>query len=333
MKRRNFLKFGVTSFASALCGSAGLLSWSPRAHAATINKTFYITEGYITQPDGADVYFKGFSEDNNSLNVPGQSMVIQQGDTVNVTIVNTLGSSHSFVIDGVVDSGRISGGRSATVSFTADRAGSYMYYDARNAPYNRLLGLHGGLAIMPNGSSDELYSGSPTFKQQYFWVINDIDPVWHESIRQGNTPNTDFKPSYFTINGLSMRVPGHPDYANPAIDSGYDPRSRIEGAIGERALIRTLHAGMCIHSMHWHANHVEWLTRNGEILSNVWEKDTILLPNNKGKLDVIYPFAPPPDAYPPVTTGKFPMHFHDEMTQTAGGGLYQFGVATTIAFK
>ena len=98
-------------------------------------------------------------------------------------------------------------------------------------------------------------------------------------------------------------------------------------------MIRTLHAGMCVHSMHWHANHVEWLSRNGKILDDVWEKDTVLLPNNKGKVDVIYPFAPPPDAYPPVTKGHFPMHFHDEMTQTAGGGLDQFGVATSMTFK
>jgi len=333
MKRRGFLKFGAAGIASALGSTAGLLSWIPRANAITVNKTYYITDGYITQPDGQDVYFNGFSDASNSLNVPGEPMIVQEGDTVNITIVNTLSRSHSFVIDGVVDSGPVNAGSTITFSFTVNQAGSYMYYDGLNAPYNRLLGLHGGLAVMPNGSSNELYAGSPIFKQQYFWLINDIDPVWHDQVRLGRTPQTTFKPYYFTINGLSMRVPGHADYANPDIDAGYDPRSRIEGKIGDRALIRTLHAGMCTHSMHWHANHVEWLTRNGNILPDIWEKDTILLPNNKGKLDVIYPFAPPPDAYPSVTTGKFPMHFHDEMTQTAGGGLYQFGVATTIAFK
>lgn len=333
MKRRDFLKAGTAGFTGSILAGVGLISWTPRAHAATINKTYYITDGTITQPDGVDVYFKGFSSNRNTITVPGEQLVVQQGDTVNITIVNTLGSSHSFVIDGVVNSGRIRGGRTTTVSFNADSAGSFMFYDSRNAPYNRLVGLHGGFAVMPAGSNDELYPGSPTFKQQYFWLINDIDPKWHDAIRRGRTPSSSFKPYYFTINGRSMRVPGHPDYTNPAIDSGYNPETRLEGSIGDRALIRVLHAGMCVHSMHWHANHVEWLTRNGQILEDIWEKDTILLPNNKGKLDVIYPFAPPPDAYPPVTKGHYPMHFHDEMTQTAGGGLYQFGVATTIAFK
>lgn len=333
MKRRDFLKAGTAGAAGSVLAGLGLISWTPRSQAATIDKTYYITDGFISQPDGVDVYFKGFSSNRNSLDVPGEQLVVQQGDTVNITIVNTLRSSHSFVIDGLVDSGRIRGGRTVTVSFVADTPGSYLFYDKRNAPYNRLVGLHGGLAVMPSGSANELYPGSPTFVQQYFWVINDIDPAWHNTIRRGRTPTTRFKPYYFTINGRSMRVPGHPDYGNPDIDAGYNPQTRLEGSIGDRTLIRILHAGMCTHSMHWHANHVEWLTRNGIILEDIWEKDTILLPNNMGSVDVIYPFDAPPDAWPPVTTGHYPMHFHDEMTQTAGGGLYQFGIATTIAFK
>ncbi|WP_126455906.1 multicopper oxidase domain-containing protein [Sulfuriflexus mobilis] len=333
MNRRNFLKFGSAGIASALIGTSGLITWAPRALAATISKTFYITEGFITQPDGVDVYFRGFSPDTNSLTVPGAQMIVQEGDTLQITIVNTLGTSHSFKIDGVVDSGTIGGGQTKTVAFTVNKAGSYLYYDGLNAPYNRLVGLQGALAVMPTSSSNELYAGSPTFVQQYSWVTNDIDPAWHDALRLGNTPASVFKPYYFTINGRSMRVPGHPDYANPDIDSGYATDTRIEGSIGDRALIRILNAGMCVHSVHFHANHVEWLASNNQARTNVWLKDTLRLTDNKGSLDVIYPFAPPPDAWPPVTTGHFPMHFHDEMTQTAGGGLYQFGAATTIAFK
>lgn len=333
MNRRNFLKFGSAGLASGFLGSAGLVSWSPRAEAATITKTLYITEGFITQPDGVDVYFKAFSPSRSLLSIPGQPIIAQEGDTLEITIVNTLNTSHSFTIDGVFDSGSISGGRSKTFSISLDKAGSYLYHDGSNAPYNRLVGLHGALSVMPSGSNDELYSGSPTFKQQYSWIMNDIDPAWNNDIRNGNTPRSTFKPRYFTINGLSMRVPGHPDYANPDIDSGYGHGTRVEGKIGDRALIRILNAGMCIHSVHFHANHVEWLARNNKARNNVWLKDTLRLPNNKGGVDAIYPFSPPPDAWPQVTKGYFPMHLHDEMTQTAGGGLYQFGCATTIAFK
>ncbi len=333
MERRTFLKLSSSSVASVLAASTGLLSWSSRAHAAILSQTLYLTEGTITQPDGVDVYFRSFSPTNNNLTVPGMQLIVQEGDTVRITIVNTLGTSHSFKIDGIVDSGRISGGQTRMVEFQVRNAGSYLYYDGLNAPYNRLSGLHGAFSVMPKGSSNELFKGSNNFVQQYTWVTNDIDPVWHNNFRNNRTPRSRFIPRYFTINGRSMRVPGHPDYSNPDIDAGYAADTRIEGHIGDRALIRIRNAGMCIHSMHFHANHVEWLTRNGQPRPEVWLKDTVQLPNNNGGVDVIYPYELPPDAMPSVSTGYFPMHMHDEMTQTAGGGLYQFGAATTIAFK
>lgn len=332
MKRRDFLKFTSAGVAGSVMSSMGLLSWTPRAHAATISKTLYITDGYITQPDDVDVYFRGYSSSSGSLSVPGESLIVQEGDTLKITIVNTLSSDHSFVIDGLVDSGTIPGGGSKTVEFVAGSYGSFLYYDKLNAPYNRLLGLHGGLAVMPGGSSNELYPGSPTFVQQYLWLTNEIDPIWHDEVRVGNTPSTEFEPLYFTINGRSMRVPGHPDYSDPNIDAGYATDTRLEGSIGDRTLVRILNAGECIHSVHFHANHVEWLSENNQPRPDIWRKDTLRLPNNRGGLDVIYPYEPPPDAWPAVTTGSFPMHFHNEMTQTAGGGLYQFGLATTIKF-
>ena len=331
--RRTFLKFSSAGIASALLGSTGLLSWTPRAEAATITQTFYITEGFITQPDGVDVYFRGFSPSTNNLTVPGAQMIVQEGDTVRVTIVNTLGTSHSFKIDGIVDSGRIRGGETRTIEFQVNNAGTYMYYDARNAPYNRLVGLHGGFAVMPKGSSDEVYDGSPKFVQQHFWLFHDIDPVWHNTIRNGNTPNTRYSPRYFTMNGLSARPPGAPGAMVPSIDSMADPRSALHGHVGDRTLLRVLNAGKCQQSVHTHGNHMEWLTDNGQIRDDVWSKDCIYLEGNMGKFDAIYPFESPPDAWPRVNTGTYPMHLHTEMSQTAGGGLYMFGALTDIYFE
>lgn len=333
MDRRTFLKFSSAGIASALVGTTGLISWSPRSYAATISKTFFITEGFITQPDGVDVYFRGFSPDSNSLTVPGAQMIAQEGDTIRITIINTLGTSHSFKIDGVVDSGRIRGGQSTTIEFQVNNAGTYMYYDARNAPYNRLTGLHGGFAVMPSGSNNELYDGSPSFVQQYFWLFHDIDPVWHNAIRNGNTPNTRYSPRYFTLNGLSARPPGAPGAMDPSIDSMADPLSALHGHVGDRTLLRVLNAGMCQQSVHTHGNHMEWLTDNGQVRDDVWSKDCIYLEGNMGKFDAIYPFESPPDAWPPTNTGTYPMHLHTEMSQTAGGGLYMFGALTDIYFE
>lgn len=343
MKRRDFLKVTSASAASSLMSGGGLLCWMPRAHAETVTRTFYITDGYITQPDGVNVYFRGYSSSASGLNVPGESLIVQQGDTINLTLVNTLNVSTSFVIDGVVNSGRIYPGQTKTISFTANDYGSYLYYDNQNAPYNRLLGLHGGFAVMPSGSSNELYPGSRTFVQQYFWIFHDIDPAWHTRLANGQTPNTAYTPRYFTLNGLSGRPPGAAGNMDPAIDSMADPRSRLRGRIGDRALVRVLNPGMTNNAVHTHANHMEWLSRNGNYFSDIWEKDILPL-DAKGGVDFIYPFDPPPDAWPPVTNSvlaqaeaegrhfAYPMHLHNEITQTAGGGLYLFGSMTDIYF-
>lgn len=345
MNRRNFLKFGSAGIASAMIGTSGLISWVPRAQAATISKTFYITEGFITQPDGVNVYFRGFSKDTNSLNTPGEHIIAQEGDTIRITVVNTLGTSHSFVVDGMFDSGRISGGETRTFSFTAKNPGSHLYYDARNAPYNRVTGLHGGLAVMPSGRSDQLFAGSNRFSQQYFWVFNDCDPAWNNAVRNGQSPSSNYTPLYFTLNGLNGRPPGSPGSGDPAIDSMHDHRSALHGHIGDRTLVRCLNAGMAKHAVHTHANHMEWLSSNGQARPDVWLKDIVPLDGDGGSIDVIYPFEPPPDAWPRMTNSTlqqavnegrhsaYPMHLHDEMSQTAGGGLYMFGALTDIFYE
>ena len=333
VKRRNFLKFSAAGIAASMAGTTGMMLWSPRSHAATISKTYYITEGIITQITGEDVYFMGYSSSPSALDIPGESFIVQEGDTVRISVVNTLSTPHSFVIDGLVDSGSIAPGQTATVEFTASSPGSYLYYDKLNAPYNRLCGLHGGMAVMPQGAANQLYPGSPSFVQQQFWIFNDIDPVWHDAVRQGQTPNTRYIPRYFTLNGLSGRPPGAPGAHDPNIDSLTDPRSALHGHIGDRTLLRMFNAGLADQSVHAHANHMEWLTLNGQIRPDVWKKDCLYLDGKMGAIDAIFPFEVPPDSYPPATTGAYPMHLHTEMSQTAGGGFYMFGAMTDIYFE
>jgi len=340
MKRRGFLKAGTAGFASLVTGT-GLLSWSPRSEAATISKTYYITGGTQTMPDGVTVYFKGFSDSSADLNVPATPLICQEGDTLQITVINRLAVTHNFVIGGLktgdsplASTGDIAPGGSKTLTYTVPtgKAGSYLFYDNKTS-YNVFLGLHGGLAIMPAGKTDQLYSGSPTFKKQMTWVFNDIDPALNSAVQQGTSIPTNLTPRYFTINGLSSRPPGAPGHGDPTIDALFDPRSQLSGYLGDRTLVRVLNAGMCSHAMHTHANHMEWLTDRGTVRPTIWKKDTIQVRNQLGKVDAIFPFEAPPDAYPPVSKGHFPMHLHDEMSQTAGGGLYQFGAMTEIVFK
>jgi hypothetical protein len=336
MKRRDFLKAGTAGAVGAIGGAGGLLTWTPRANAATVSKTFYITDGLITQPDGVDVYFRGFSDSSSGLNAPGTPMIVQEKDTVVITIHNTLNETHTFVIDGMVNQS-IGAGQSKTFQFTAKNPGTHFYYDAqykgRTGPYNRLVGLHGAFAVMPYGKSNQVYAGSPTFVKQQFWLFHDIDPNWNATIRSGGTPSGTYTPRYFTINGLSSRPPGAPQEEDPTINAMIAPNVALYGSIGDRTLIRILNAGKADQSVHTHGNHMEWLTEDGAARSDVWLKDCLWLKKNMGRLDVIFPFEYPPDAYPRTSRGVYPMHLHSEPSQTAGGGYYMFGALTDIYFE
>lgn len=340
MERRSFLKFGGASLASTLIGS-GLLTWVPRSEAATISKTYYITDGNLTMPDGVVVYFQSFANAVGTLTIPAAPIVCQEGDTLSITVVNKLAATHNFVILGLkpgdaplASTGDIASGATKTITYTVPtgKAGSYLFVDNKTS-YNRFLGLHGGLAIMPAGSTTTLYPNSPAFTQQYMWVFNDIDPNLNAAVQKNAVVPTSFTPRYFTINGLTSLPPGATGAGDPTKDAMAATNTALVGSIGSRTLIRMLNAGMCAHSVHCHGNHMEWLTDRGSIRPAVWKKDILYLRNNTGKIDAIYPFEAPPDAYPPVTTGHYPMHLHDEMSQTAGGGLYMFGAMTEIIFQ
>jgi FtsP/CotA-like multicopper oxidase with cupredoxin domain len=328
----------------------------------TVTKTLYITDGFITQADASDsvdVYFKGFSASKDELNVPGEGLIVYQGDTVEMTIVNTLKTPHKFTIAGITDadSGVIPAGEEVTFSFTVDKPGTYIYQDSTSI--NRLLGLHGGFAILPAASKTELFSGSRTFVQQLFWIFNDIDPGWNDAVFKNTTLPVDFVPCYFTLNGLGGKPPApvgnavaSDDSHNPAKDSMHDPRTMLVGGVGDRTLIRAINVGMAKHSMHIHANHMEWLRQDGQTLAgamktepNAFEKDVIPLNSEGGTCDVIYPFDAPPDSVPTFNRqtivdaeneGRkiaYPMHLHDEMTQTSNGGSYMYGAMTDIFYK
>lgn len=338
---------------------------------ANVSKTFYITDGIINMGDANSskpraVYFRGFSASNGELNVPGQSMIVNEGDLIELTIINTLTTSHQFKITGydvnkkmitLADSGLIPAGQQVTFSFVASKPGSYFYEDPTGA--NRMIGMHGGFAVMPKNSTNELFPGSRDFVQQLTWIFNDIDYRWNDAIAANTALPQEFLPQYFTINGLSGRPPApsgngqpSPDSKNPAKDSMHDPRTMLVGGLGDRTLIRAINIGMAKHSMHIHANHLEWLRQDGQTLAGsnkgdprAYLKDVIPLIGQGGICDVIYPFDAPPDAEPKFTQTTietaelenreiaYPMHLHDEMTQTANGGSYLYGALTDIYYK
>jgi FtsP/CotA-like multicopper oxidase with cupredoxin domain len=96
------------------------------------------------------------------------------------------------------------------------------------------------------------------------------------------------KPHFFTINGQS----GYFSHHNASISPHY--------RVGEPAVIRVLNAGLWVHSLHIHANHVYVIAVNGRVQSNPIFIDTFEV-YSLGTFDWLVPFTRPPEV--PNTRG------------------------------
>lgn len=224
-------------------------------------------------------------------------------------------------------------------------------------------------------------TNTPGFRQ-YVWILHEASPILfsevgkypankdypaEEFIRaftRDNYANTyktgklNKKAHYFTINGQS----GHFSHHNPYIT----PWRRV----GEPVVIRSLNAGLNVHSLHIHANHVYMLAMNNILWKNLFWIDTFHL-NPMETMDWAVPMKRPPDVpnergiglpdtpllslsgnpvWPPVEEMNvflpeqsnplhvsqsplcYPMHDHIETSQTSQGANYNTGMMSGIVF-
>lgn len=199
------------------------------------------------------------------------------------------------------------------------------------------------------------------------WVFSTVDPVKNalafNSIGPLN-PATflgGYLPQYFTINGKSGffgAQHGHHGGDDVHDDHSHTDRFTFDvqanisltGRVGQPLLIRNVNAGLMWHSPHIHGNHVYPIARavvnsndssagSRYVLNNLFMVDTWAMP--PGEIwDVLHAFIAPPDipqnfwdrAAQDLNEEKFPllypMHDHNEISNTAAGGNYPHGLAT-----
>ncbi len=330
MDRRGFLKLSGGA-AALVAGNVALFSWVPRAGAANVTINLSIASSNLTMIDGRVLHVLSYQ--NATLGIQ-PTIVCQEGDTLTITLNNTLGTNSAFAIANTDIRTDAAANATTTFSFTVPSAGTYIFHDDLNNGVNRVLGLHGTLVAMPAGVKNQPFAGGPTFVRQYKWLLGNYDPVWCDAV-QANGDNyvaslanqaDSFEPKYFTINGASF-------------DQTHNANTELMGAVGNAALVRMLNAGMAVHSMHFHGNHVEVCSINHVNHADYRKKKDVIPMFPLDTRDVLLPFISPPD----IPLGEFargldlatspqhyPMHCHTELSQTAGGGFYPHGMHTGI---
>jgi FtsP/CotA-like multicopper oxidase with cupredoxin domain len=297
MKRREFLKSGFMG--SAAFAVSGLTAMTPTtAQAATVNVSMTAEGTYKTMVDGSPIFMWQFNDNNGTG--PGalaSGLVVNEGDTINVTVTNNLDRAINFVVPGITGTTpSVSPGNSHTYSFTASAAGSYFYTDTVNGEIGKAMGLAGPLVV--NASGNRLYSGGPSFDRQYTLFMSDLDDRLNSAVANGGSYDmNNYEPNYFFANGLS-----YPDTTT----SG---DTLVAMGVGEDVAIRFVNGGCITYPMHFHGYHVNVATRNRVVETSVIEKDSVQI-ELSSCVDVILPVA---------QAGVFPLHTHYVPGVTAGG--------------
>lgn len=232
-----------------------------------------------------------------------------------------------------------------------------------NTPYSGLSGSHSVRRLFDDLGTAAHFPGNPWDpNRNAVWVFNVVDPVKAAAVTGSSSAMpaatflNGFLPQYFTLNGKSGFFSAQHGHDPGADHDGHDGFTlgifnaqgniSLHGTVGQPLVIRCLNPGLMWHSPHIHGNHVYPIARSNildgqdpEILTNLTMLDTWTLPPGE-VMDLLHPFIAPPDIpanfWSRFNSGindelfplLYPMHDHNEISNTAAGGNYPQGLAT-----
>ncbi len=235
--------------------------------------------GYITTPDGDSLLIWGYALNNGPMQYPGPTLILNQGDTINITLENTLSVPVSMVFPGqkqVSAAGDITGlltkeaaptNGTANYNFVATNPGTYMYQSGTNPELQTEMGLFGTIIVRPPTANQAYNHPDTSYDYEYLFVISEMDPAIHHKVEMGQpVDNNNYKPVLWFINGRNapdtMADAGVPWLPNQP----YNSLPRVHP--GDRALIRFVAASRDPHPFHTHGNHFRLIARDGNLLES-----------------------------------------------------------------
>ncbi|MDH5654853.1 MAG: multicopper oxidase domain-containing protein [Spirochaetia bacterium] len=267
----------------------------------------------VSGAGGATIPAWGYSDVAGQAKFPGPQLEVTEGDTVNITLINYHNRNHNLVVQGLSDSNQtaVQPSQAYTYSFTADRAGTFLYKDTLNSNINRSMGMYGAFIVRPADGTKTVYH--QYYDKENVWVVGEMDKSrWNDRAASGQSVNTSvYKPNYFLMNGQGGFSAMHDDAG-----------TTMTGVVGQMALARIVNGGQFSHSLHFHGGHILIVGENGVPLENPRWATTVSVKPNSTK-DVIYEMVQP---------GVFPMHIHTAQMETANG-VYLNGVAAMIVIN
>jgi len=277
----------VKKYRLSMFGFVLLTLLSVPVHAAIdgvsgINFSLTASEGYIDTPDGDSLLVWGYALDAGLMQYPGPTLIVNQGDTVTITLNHDLpfntGDPVSLVFPGqenVTATGGTAGeitqealpASPVTYTFTANHAGTYIYHSGSNPEIQIEMGLVGAIIVRPATANQAYSHADSTYDYEYLFLLTEMDPAIHYAVEWGEpVDNTNYNPVLWFINGRNgpdtmadANVPWLPHQP-------YNILPRVHP--GDKALLRFVVAGRDLHPFHTHGNHFRLIARDGRLLES-----------------------------------------------------------------
>jgi len=258
--------------------------------------TFNLTarEGYISTAEGNSLYAWGYADGAGSMQYPGVTMMVRQGDVVAVNLTNALPATSgnvSIVFPGqkVTAVGGVKGlltqeappdgATVVTYTFTATNPGTYLYHSGTNPELQTEMGLVGALIVRPTGydpmmpmAYETMGSDYTNSNREFLFLLTEIDERIHVLVEtQGPDAlaQTDYLsnyfPTYWLINGRTATDTMFPAFVPWLPTQPYNCMPMMHP--GDKMLMRFIGAGRHMHPFHPHGNHVRFIAIDGRPLS------------------------------------------------------------------
>jgi FtsP/CotA-like multicopper oxidase with cupredoxin domain len=206
----------------------------------------WATSGILTLPGAVSMPVWGYADTAlGSAQVPGPALIVNEGETITVTLHNNLGEASALLFHGQAlppDLTGASAGGTAIYVFTATNPGTYLYEAGLlpNAQHQVAMGLYGALVVRPTvtppvGFIGQAYTDPATaFTDEALLVLGEIDPALNNSLNPATFDMRDYAPKYYLINGKA-----------------YPNTDEITTTVGvtSTVLLRYINAGIQYHSM------------------------------------------------------------------------------------
>ena len=279
---------------------------------------------FNSQPDGVQLYSWGYGCTSPQtgfasipsgqgpaptcplMQMPGPTMIVNEGDAVTVTLTNGLppaAGNTSIVFPGfnVTTSGGVTGrltqeaanGGTVTYTFTAGKPGTYTYHSGTQADLQIEMGLYGAIVVLPNQTSATAanctkgkgpYSNAASayanpntcYDREYLFQFAEMSSIVHDQVK-AQVDACSAAPCPALVATMEPYRPNYflingrsmPDIMDTPYSASYANQpynGNPHMHPGELVLMRVIGQGRWQHPFHFHGNHARLLARDANLI-------------------------------------------------------------------